>query len=392
MTDVRERKDRKILERVHSDTMRLIKALKGPGLGKMSEITTHIYMSNWQLSCDIKLMREHNIAAILCVDQTDKPPEILKAYKKRKIEQLQIRIADTPSEKILPHFEMAYNFMQHFIASDKKVLIHCAAGVSRSAAFVLYYLLKRYYLTNFKKLKSVTKDLIDTNVYFLPRIVQFVKENRACIEPNEGFIDQLLWSEYRMKKHFERILELEAINYRENHKPANPADVDDENDPDLFPQKKEESIDHYIDKLFEEKSEQTRKLKKKKAEKEPDEEPEEEPDENSKTIDQIIDESLPSEDEKPKAPTKSTETAEGVVKKRGRPKKVTVVEPSKPSRPKGRPPKNKPAPTPAPTPTPSRVSTKEDKLSDLADVDHSEDEPEPEEKNKKDDDDSDESD
>lgn len=52
------------------------------------------------------------------------------------------------------------------------MLVHCAAGVSRSASFVIAYLMKK-------------RDML------YPDALRYVKERRKVISPNSGFKKQL---------------------------------------------------------------------------------------------------------------------------------------------------------------------------------------------------------
>ena len=64
--------------------------------------------------------------------------------------------------------------------NGKKVLIHCAAGVSRSASFTIAYFMKA------KKMNYKTAFLL-------------VKKGRLCVQPNEGFVQQLLEYEKQLE-------------------------------------------------------------------------------------------------------------------------------------------------------------------------------------------------
>ena len=63
-------------------------------------------------------------------------------------------------------------------ATNARIVVHCRAGESRSAAFVVAYLLhKRYF-----------PDLAQT--------MQYVKAVRPCVAPNDEFMDVLRqWDE-----------------------------------------------------------------------------------------------------------------------------------------------------------------------------------------------------
>ena len=64
------------------------------------------------------------------------------------------------------------------IKEKKRVLVHCAAGMSRSATVVLYYILKQ-------------TEGISARVR-VERALRYVKTLRPCIFPNRGFLVLLL--------------------------------------------------------------------------------------------------------------------------------------------------------------------------------------------------------
>jgi atypical dual specificity phosphatase len=58
------------------------------------------------------------------------------------------------------------------IGQKRKVLIHCAAGISRSASFTIAYLMRK-------------------NGTGFQATLEFVRSKRKCIFPNSGFRIQL---------------------------------------------------------------------------------------------------------------------------------------------------------------------------------------------------------
>lgn len=87
-----------------------------------------------------------------------------------------IEIEDDKNEYILPYLYPALMFM-----SEKTTYVHCQMGISRSASFVIAYVMAKY------KMKY-------------EKAYEFVQEKREFIDPNEGFVEQL--------KQFEEILEV----------------------------------------------------------------------------------------------------------------------------------------------------------------------------------------
>jgi atypical dual specificity phosphatase len=90
-----------------------------------------------------------------------------------------ILIRDEDDAPLYRHFDQAAEFIHHQLEQGRRVLVHCAAGVSRSATICMAYLI-RY------------RDLSMTAAYMV------VKDARPIVAPNAGFVSQLL--EYEMKQ------------------------------------------------------------------------------------------------------------------------------------------------------------------------------------------------
>ncbi len=69
-------------------------------------------------------------------------------------------------------FDENYEWVTKMKQANKKVLFHCAAGVSRSASFVIAYLMK-------------------ANQISYLQAYNLVKTKRPIIRPNSGFVQQL---------------------------------------------------------------------------------------------------------------------------------------------------------------------------------------------------------
>lgn len=78
---------------------------------------------------------------------------------------------DDESYDIAKHFHQSIEFIKRYI-STTNVLVHCYAGMSRSASVVIAYLIQEHKMTLSLALSSVTRQ-------------------RPCVDPNDGFMKQL---------------------------------------------------------------------------------------------------------------------------------------------------------------------------------------------------------
>lgn len=89
---------------------------------------------------------------------------------------------DEDDFNIRQYFDLFYQLMES--NKNKKILVHCYAGVSRSATLVISYLMRIQYEDTInkknKKLHLKHTDKID----FIKRI----KKVRSIVDPNDGFV------------------------------------------------------------------------------------------------------------------------------------------------------------------------------------------------------------
>jgi|GEM_PF-4556585 len=279
-------KEQNSIQRNSDLIVRYVRAFAGPGLNKISELTTHILVSNIENASQPSQLKEYGIEAILYIGLIKKSPELLNSYRKKKIEHHHISFPDIEEtndkvpKNLIPFLDQSYQIIHNYVSNERKILVHCLSGLSLSVSVILYYLLNRYYLTNFKIHKNKTKELIDYEISFLPKLVRFLKEMRPCISPHPSYIHQLLLRENQMKKYFANILTQEMQEYKKKQKLSQKSrnkkisknkedeneNKEDENETedesgqeDIYPDESgDENIDHYLDKLDEIKLEEKR--------------------------------------------------------------------------------------------------------------------------------------
>ncbi|VVC24998.1 Protein-tyrosine phosphatase-like,Dual specificity phosphatase, catalytic domain,Dual specificity [Cinara cedri] len=113
---------------------------------------------------------------INCADELpDTPlPDTVHRYHK-------VPVTDTTVTDLRPHMDAVADLIHQEYISGGTTIIHCAAGVSRSAAFCIAYLVKYRGMTMSNAYHHVTKC-------------------RPCINPNPGFIKQLLEFEGKFRE------------------------------------------------------------------------------------------------------------------------------------------------------------------------------------------------
>jgi atypical dual specificity phosphatase len=247
--------DRRFMTLVFERLIDYLNSDTGPGYNKISEIAQNLYLSDYKPSVDTGILKEYDIRAVLYLGLDEKPREAIQYYKKKKIDHLQINVEDSPGANLARYFETAYNFIHKYVADEKKVLVHCMEGVSRSPTIVAWYILRRIYLINFHSSAHRTKKLLDPGESLIQKVFTLVKECRPCVSPNPGFLQQLIMAESQMKIYFARALHEEyrfKLNLERERRIERGASLDatDSTDPDDSDDDEPRSLEEIIDFIF----------------------------------------------------------------------------------------------------------------------------------------------
>lgn len=131
------------------------------------KITEDIFQGGYRSSENKELLKSLEITHILVVSSE------LTIHFPDNFEYLRIAINDDELTDIKQHFDKAFEFIDKCISNGGKVLIHCAAGISRSSTITCSYLMKK----NKMKFKEA---------------LELVRKGRKISTPNSGFEKQLL--------------------------------------------------------------------------------------------------------------------------------------------------------------------------------------------------------
>ncbi|KAK0078382.1 hypothetical protein PV325_002559 [Microctonus aethiopoides] len=140
------------------------------------EILPHLYLGNAANSEDHDALSRHRIQYILNV--TPDLPNVFESDGSMKY--MQIPISDHWSQNLASFFPQAIQFIEEARSSDKGVLVHCLAGVSRSVTITIAYLMHKCNLTlndAFNLVRS-RKTNVAPNFHFMEQLHSFERELR----------------------------------------------------------------------------------------------------------------------------------------------------------------------------------------------------------------------
>ncbi|GAB6031078.1 hypothetical protein CHUAL_007889 [Chamberlinius hualienensis] len=141
-------------------------------LTQIAEITDHLYLCAAR-AVDLDAIKRYGITCV--VNATVELPNNLLIPT---LDYIRVAIEDSPTANIAFHFDEIADKINCVRLCGGKTLVHCVAGVSRSASLCISYLMK------YQKMS-------------LMQAYHHVKDRRPIVRPNNGFFRQLI--EYEKK-------------------------------------------------------------------------------------------------------------------------------------------------------------------------------------------------
>lgn len=140
---------------------------------EMQEIIPGLYLGPFSSATKTKLqtLEAAGITHIICVRHELEASFIQPNFPEKFVYSV-INLADATTTNIIPFLPQVKQFIDNCFKNGGKVLVHGNAGISRSAALVIGYVME-------------TKGLPYMDAFSL------VQVKRHCISPNEGFMHQL---------------------------------------------------------------------------------------------------------------------------------------------------------------------------------------------------------
>ncbi|KAK6181694.1 hypothetical protein SNE40_009500 [Patella caerulea] len=140
----------------------------------MQEIIPGLFLGPYSAALKTKLdnLVNKGITHIVCIRQNIEAHFVRPNFPDH-FSYLVLDIADHVTENIIHHFPRVREFIDDCFNQCGKILVHGNAGISRSASLVIAYVMEKFGISYRKA--------------FL-----FVQQKRFCINPNEGFAQQLI--------------------------------------------------------------------------------------------------------------------------------------------------------------------------------------------------------
>lgn len=140
----------------------------------ISKVTSNIFIGNkYAVIGREDVLKDNNIDVVIsALTEEEYEDEMIAAQDFEGMEWHRFDIDDDQWFEIYPYLFQVHFIIQEAVLANKKVFIHCAAGVSRSATLLLGYLMLEKGM--------LCDDAID-----------YLQKSRPEIDPNPGFRRQL---------------------------------------------------------------------------------------------------------------------------------------------------------------------------------------------------------
>ncbi|CAK67428.1 unnamed protein product (macronuclear) [Paramecium tetraurelia] len=140
-----------------------------------------LFLGNIESATDLAQLKKNRITAILSICVSKIPFTVSSQMKQYE----HIILEDSENENIYRYFNSSFEFIDKGRQSGN-VLVHCMAGISRSAALVAAYLMRKHNMSSKEALQQLER-------------------KRWQVYPNDGFIKQLLLYEKELNQQEQEI-------------------------------------------------------------------------------------------------------------------------------------------------------------------------------------------
>ncbi|CAJ0579016.1 unnamed protein product, partial [Mesorhabditis spiculigera] len=159
----------------------------------MTQIIPDLYLGSLRDARDEDQLKRYKIKRVVSIHKHNSYCQVHEALG---INVLQIEIDDLASCPISEHFQQTVLFIHHSRIAKEPVLVHCMAGVSRSATIVAAYLCTITKISAFNSLAHITnlRPVVNPNFGFRLQLAQYAdREAHHRFESIKDTCDQELF-------------------------------------------------------------------------------------------------------------------------------------------------------------------------------------------------------
>ncbi|KAL0027469.1 hypothetical protein WJX77_003809 [Trebouxia sp. C0004] len=122
-----------------------------------------LYLGNWEHAENFSALKDLGVKRIISIHNNPENLQVPKGFQ-----HLKMTVADVHTQDITPYFNPSYDYIEEARLANQGVLVHCGAGVSRSASLCIAYLMRRF-------------------GWNAARARKHCHSRRSLVNPNDGF-------------------------------------------------------------------------------------------------------------------------------------------------------------------------------------------------------------
>ncbi|XP_055004454.1 uncharacterized protein si:dkey-175m17.7 [Boleophthalmus pectinirostris] len=146
----------------------------------ISPILPFLYLGNERDAQDLDLLLRLNIGFVVNVTT-----HLPLYHQKAGLRYKRLPATDNSKQNLRQYFEEVFEFIEEAYQSGQGVLVHCQAGVSRSATVVIAYLMKHTLMTMTDAYKYVRsrRPVVSPNLNFMGQLLEFERDLNSGVTP-----------------------------------------------------------------------------------------------------------------------------------------------------------------------------------------------------------------